>query len=221
VSSLFSSFNPFQQLASNQFGFVGGGTSRGDLITFNYPHSWARKPNVIHDPYPLVIVTDVWPQHLRGVNLHYLTFPYIKNILQPNCGNKGFTYSNIRADKYVAGAFRMYYRQGIRQPKKLDCSWLLQLMGAVRKWSPDEIDRVRQQIREQIQQRLQVKSDELSAQDRYRIGQKAEQVRQAVQGGVDRNLIYPQQYGVGQRPANMQLPPGGQFSTDAPTPGPI
>lgn len=221
MASLFKNFNPFEGLGANQLGFVGGGATRGDLVAFNYPFSWAHKPNIIHDPYPLVIVTDVWPTILRGVNLHYLTFPYIKHILQPNCGNKGFTYSNIRADRYVASAFRMYYRQGMRQPKKLDCKWLLEMMAGIRRWSPDEIDRIRQEVREQIQKRLQVKADELSAQDRYRIGQKAEQVRQTVQGGVDRGLIYPQQYGTGRNPANFRLPPGGQFSSEPPAPGPI
>jgi len=204
MASLFNSFNPFQNLGSNQRGFVGGATSRGDLMTFNYPYSWAIKPNIIHDPYPLVIVTDVWPQHIRGVNLHYLTFPYIKSILTPNCGNRGFTYSNIRADKYVANAFRMYYRKGIHQPKKMDCAWLLEMLSGIRRWSPDEIERIREQIREQIQKRLQVKADQLSAQDRYRIGQKAEQVRQAVQGGQDRGLTYPQQ-GVGLNPSILPL----------------
>jgi len=218
MASLFKDFNPFETLASNQHGFVGGGASRGDLIAFHYPHSWAKKPNIIHDPYPLVIVTDVWPKVIRGVNLHYLTFPYIRHILEPNCGNKGFTYSNIRADKYIASAFRMYYRQGVNKPRKLDCAWLMQLLGAVRRWSPDEIDRVRQDVRNQIQQRLQIKADQLSSQDKYRLGQKAEDVRGVVQGGVDRGLMNPQEYGVGQRPANFKLPPEGQYSTNPPIP---
>jgi hypothetical protein len=214
MASLFKDFNPFEALGSNQKGFVGGGASRGDLIAFHYPNSLAKKRNIIHDPYPLVIITDVWPTVIRGINLHYLTFPYIKHVLNPNCGNSGFSYSNIKADKYIAGAFRMYYRQGVRQPRKMDCEWLLKLLGAVRRWSPDEIDKVKQDVRNQIQKRLQVKADELTAQDRYRLNQKAEQVRSTVQGGVDRNLMTPQQYGVGQNPANFQPPQGGDFSTD-------
>lgn len=215
MAKLFTGFNPFETLASNQHGYVGQGASRGDLITFHYPRSYAKKPNIIHDPYPLVILTDVWTTAIRGVNLHYLTFPYIRHILEPNCGNSGFSYSNIRADKYIASAFRMYYRQGVLKPKKLDCSWLMQLLGAVRRWSPDEIDRVRQDVRNQIQQRLQVKADELSAQDRYRLGQKAEQVRSVIQGGAERGLMNPQER-TGLRPANLDLPPEGQFSTNPP-----
>lgn len=191
MASLFKDFNPFENLPANKQGFVGGGTSRGDLITFHYPFSLAVKPNIIHDPYPLVIITDVWPNAIRGVNLHYLTFPYIKNILTPNCGNKNFSYSNIRADRYIASAFRMYYRKGVKQPKKLDCEWLMQLLGTVRRWSPDEIEKVRQDVRNQIQNKLQVKANELSAKDRYRLNQKAEQVRGVIQGGVDRNIINP------------------------------
>ena len=216
MASLFNDFNPFGNLASNQYGFVGGGATRGDLIAFHYPFSLAKRPNIIHDPYPLVIVTDVWPSMIRGVNLHYLTFPYIRQILNPNCGNNNFTYSNIRADKYIASAFRVYYRQGVKQPKKMDCAWLLQLLGAVRKWSPDDIERVRQDISKQIQDRLRVKADELTARDRYRLNQKAEQVRGVMQGGVERGLMNPQEFGVGQRPANFKLPPEGPFSTNPP-----
>lgn len=221
MASLFKDFNPFETVASNQHGMSGTGTSRGDLITFHYPYSMAQVPNVIHDPYPLVILTDVWPSAIRGVNLHYLTFPYISHILKPNCGNKGFTYSNIRADNYITGAFRMYYRAGVRNPRRLDCSWLLELLGAVRSWTPDDLEGIRQEIRTQIQKRLQIKANQMSSKDRYRVGQKAEQVRSTVQGGVDRGLMRPQQYGIGKNPANFQLPPDGPFSSNMPTPGPF
>lgn len=216
MASLFQNFNPFDRLATNQKGFVGGGTTRGDLIAFHYPFSWAKKPNIIHDPYPLVIITDVWPSIIRGVNLHYLTFPYIRSILEPNCGNGNFVYSNIRADKYIASAFRVYYRQGVHNPKKLDCEFLLKVLSSVRRWSPDEIDRIKQDIRNQIQQRLQIKANEMTSKDNYRLNQKAEQVRSTIQGGVDRNLMNPQEYGVGLNPANMQLPASGPYSTNPP-----
>lgn len=220
MAALFQQFNPFQGVGSNQYGFSSSIVAKGSLLAFNYPISYAKEqPYYIHDPYPLVIVTDIWPHYLRGVNLHYLSFPYIRHLLQPNCGNTGFSYSNIRADKYIASAFRMYYREGMHKPKKLDCAYILDLLGTVRRFSNTEIERIRDEVRKQIQQRLQLKAEQLTAQDRYRLGQKAEQVRNVIQGGQERGLTYPQEFNVGLRPANLQVPPGGPESTEMPLPG--
>jgi hypothetical protein len=101
VAGLFQDWNPFERVASNQHGFQANTLGRGSLIAFNYPISHAQRPNVIHDPYPLLIVTDIWPQYVRGVNLHYLTFPYIKRVLTSNCNNRTFSYYNVRPDKYL------------------------------------------------------------------------------------------------------------------------
>ena len=174
--------------------------ARGSLIAFHYPVSYAQPPNIIHDLYPLVIITDIWPNHIRGVNLHYLTFPYIKNILQGNCGNKTFSYFHIKADRYIAQAFRMYYRIGMSQVKLMDCAFLLNLLGGIKQWSESEIETVKQQIRQQIQKQLQAKADELtkaSQQPQFtppqnrQMTQKAADIQSALQGGVTRGLERP------------------------------
>ena len=72
--------------------------SRGSLVAFQYPYSQSLDPNIIHDPSPLILITDIWPRHIRGVNLHYLTFPYIKKILQGHCEHAGFSYGQIRGE---------------------------------------------------------------------------------------------------------------------------
>jgi hypothetical protein len=51
---------------------------RGSLITFNYIFHKSG-----HDPYPVVLVTDIWPNYIRGINLNYLTFPTIKKMVFP------------------------------------------------------------------------------------------------------------------------------------------
>ena len=82
AEGLFSDFNPLQKVAANQYGMgAASGITRGSLVSFQYPRSFAMIPNVIHDPYPMVILTDIWPQYIRGVNLHYLTFPYVKKLI--------------------------------------------------------------------------------------------------------------------------------------------
>ncbi len=148
---------PFQRLASNQFGPSVKTIGKGSLIQFNYLF-WQ------HDPYPLLIVTDIYGQYIRGVNLHYLTFPYIKKILQPNCENRGFSYAHIKADQYLVNSFRTYKRVGIKQPKVLDCSFILNVLGSVRAIDPNEIETIRKVVQEQIRRRAQPKADELTQQ---------------------------------------------------------
>jgi hypothetical protein len=128
---LFEDFNPIQRIAANQYGPAVNRITRGSLISFHYPRSFAMIPNIIHDPYPMVIITDIWPKYIRGVNLHYLTFPYVKRLLM-NFGGKSFSYFNIRSDKYMANAFRMYVRMGVQQPKRLDTEWLMTVLASVR-----------------------------------------------------------------------------------------
>lgn len=166
---LFDEFNPMPRLPTNQFGFAANtAITKGALISFNYPKSFAMVPNVIHDTYPMVIVTDIWPNYVRGVNLHYLTFPYVRAILSRFGGNSSFSYFNIRADAYMANAFRMYVRAGIKKPRKLDTEWLKSILTQVRSFDPGEIEKIRANIQKQIQMRLQAKAKELSSYEQWR-----------------------------------------------------
>ncbi len=127
---------------------------KGTLITFNYTF---HKPN--HDPYPLVLVTDrdflVRSKNridLRGVNLHYLGFNEIRNLLQSNCNNVNFSYDSLKQKQYIPliNAFRQYKKNGMRQIKVLDCAFLLNVLASVRSISPSEVEAIRKSVREQI-----------------------------------------------------------------------
>lgn len=143
----------YQATPANQYGPSVKTVAKGSLVYFNYLF-W------IHDPYPLVIISDIYPQYIRGLNLHYLTFPYIKHVLQPGCDNRNFSYSNIRGGNvpyettHVPKAFRTYKRSGIRALKALDCSFILNVLASTRAIDPMEVDRIRQVVREQIQQQM-------------------------------------------------------------------
>jgi hypothetical protein len=217
MAGLFEDFNPMMGLTSNQQGFVGKTVGRGSLISFKYPFSCSPYVNTIHDPYPLIIITDVWSKFIRGVNLHYLTFPYIKMILQNNGENTGFSYYQVKPDKYIANAFRMYYRIGMSQVKRMDSEFLVNLLQVVRSWDPSEMEAIKQQIRTQIKQKLQVKADQLTGKftksQNDQLRQKTNNMKDALLGGAEKNLIYPQTQD-GLNPANIKLPTGGQFSTE-------
>lgn len=140
-------------IGANQYGpsqsLLTATIGKGSLASFSYTFV---KPGANHDPYPLVLITDVWPNYIRGINIHYLTFPTIKRILVPNCNNQTFSYANIRNNSYIVSAFRQYKRNGIRQIKKLDCSFLTNVLASVRTFNPNEVEAIRQSIRNQIRQ---------------------------------------------------------------------
>jgi len=123
---------------------------RGSLITFNYLF---HKPG--HDPAPLVLVTDVWQGYVRGINLHYLTFPVIKKLMFPVpgqsiCESPQFTYQYIKGNDYIVSSFRQYKRNGIESLKKLNCEFIVNALAISRSFDPNEIEAIRKSVREQI-----------------------------------------------------------------------
>lgn len=201
MAGLFEDFDPMARLPANQYGLAqSASVTKGSLISFYYPQSYATIPNIIHDHYPMVIVTDVWRSYVRGVNLHYLTFPYVKALLTKFGENTSFSYSHIKPDVYMAQAFRMYVRAGIRRPRKLDTKWLTQVLGSVRSFNPGEIEKIRANIQKQIQNRLQAKAKELTSYEQWRKSLNQQQQRQvqnrvkdvesAVTRGPQQNLTH-------------------------------
>ena len=119
--------------------------TKGSLVMFRYTF-W------IHDPVPLVIVSDLTPgTRLRGVNLHYLTFPYIHTILMTALQSQTFSYQNIKGDAYISSSFRSYKWNGISQIKKFDSQFVLKMMTIARSFDPTQIDAIRQSVDQQLQ----------------------------------------------------------------------
>lgn len=134
-------FGPYQQQITQII-------TKGSLVSFNYQ-------NYKNDPYPLILVSDVNYANafIRGVNLHYLVFPDIRRLLQPNANNLNFSYqANIKGNETFTSSFRQYKRRGIRMLKKLDTTFLLNILASVRSLNPAEVQSIRNSIREQIRQ---------------------------------------------------------------------
>lgn len=120
--------------------------AKGSLITFHYSF-W------LNDPAPLVIVTDFVPGiRLRGVNLHYLTFLYVKTVLLK--ASPGFSYQNIKGDQYISNSFRSYKWAGIMNMRVFDSQFILKMMSIARSFDPSQIQAIRQSVEEQLQQQL-------------------------------------------------------------------
>ncbi len=154
LSSGFTS--KFQNLANAIFkqpaGVSGQGYpfAQGKLITFSY-QNWEN------DPYPLVIVTSSRSgDYVAGVNLHYLTFPFIRNLLDVAQKSPLFSYrNNIKGQsKYVIDAFRSYKWRGIRQVKTLNTDFVISVMATVRGGDPAEVQQIREVVQEQIKNKI-------------------------------------------------------------------
>jgi len=129
---------------------------KGSVIGFHYVGQTTHR---INDPYPLVIVSDIWDDTIRGVNLHYLTLPTVRDVLKTYGGFKQFSYANVKQPAYIGGqtgvnlvrAFRSYKRAGITNLKMLDVQFLQQVLSVVRALDPGEIEAMRAQIRQMMQ----------------------------------------------------------------------
>jgi hypothetical protein len=145
LQNLFASVDaPFDQPQSSV-------VQKGSIVTFNYVGQTRHR---IHDPYPLVIVSDIFTDMIRGVNLHYLTLPYVQSIVLNHANNPQFSFRFISGDAYIVGAFRSYKRNGISQLQMLDAGFLQTLLRTVRALNPGEIEQMRNQIHLLMQQQL-------------------------------------------------------------------
>ncbi len=129
---------------------------KGDLVVFGYQF-W------LHDPYPLVIVTDIQPGfRIRGINLHYLTYTNIRYILQSFGSNRMFSYQMIKGNPYVRSSFRWYKWNGVMQMRKMDVNYLLEMMGGVRKYDPNKTKLIQDAVREQMGRQINQTAKEMT-----------------------------------------------------------
>lgn len=84
----------------------------GDIISFNY--AAARRDN-----NPLVLITDITPEYVRGVNLHYLPYSSASAAVA-NAAGKQTSYQSISPNSKWKAAFRMYRRSYMRSQKVLN-----------------------------------------------------------------------------------------------------
>lgn len=124
----------------------------GSLVSFGYTF-WRN------DPYPLIIVIDnrLGGNTISGINLHYLTFRDIREVVS-RAGKMGFSYRSVSDSRPFRDAYRSYKRIGVRQMRALDPSYLMGVMGAVRSYDPAEAQIIRRQVQEQMRQQVNPKA---------------------------------------------------------------
>jgi hypothetical protein len=131
---------------------------RGSLISFQY--SFYK-----HDFTPLCLVGRIWSGKyagmISGLNLHYLTFRYIKYLINAYCG-KNFQYQLIKGDKYIVNAYRSYKREGRKQVKMIDCEFINQMLTKARSFKPGEVENIRNEIQKQLKEKFHPKAEDIA-----------------------------------------------------------
>jgi hypothetical protein len=147
---------------------IGGQIPRGSIVRFGY-RNWK------HDPYPVIIVTDVsWAARrrmdggieqpfIKGINLNYLTLFDFQRIVK-NCGNAAFSYNSIMGDNQLKRAYRHYLVgfDNIQNLQMLNCEEVVMARNISREYDPNQTDAIRQSIQRQLEQQANIKAEELS-----------------------------------------------------------
>lgn len=116
-----------------------------------------------HDPRPLVLMTRIYQdKKIAGVNLHYLTFPYMRHLIKNYCGKGNFSYQAIKSDRFIVNAYRCYKRQGLKMVKGIDCNFLIAMLGQLRSFNPEEVEAMRKQVQKQLQEKLNPRATEFA-----------------------------------------------------------
>ncbi len=131
---------------------------KGSLIAFQYNF-------YKHDPFPLVLVGKLndWNQFgmIAGLNLHYLTFRYMKYLTTAYCG-KNFEYGLIKGNKYIVNSYRSYKKDGRRRVQVLDCDFLNGVLKTARSFKPSELEAIRQEVQRQLRAKMHPTADEFA-----------------------------------------------------------
>lgn len=125
---------------------VEGSIQPGMLVWF--PYTQAK-----NDMSPLIIVARAEQGRLlKGVNLHYLTFPYIRRVLLGAGGNPSFSYYNIRSDRYIVNAYRSYTWNAVlwNRAKIFDTKFIIQTISMMKTMDPLQLRAIRMDIENQL-----------------------------------------------------------------------
>ncbi len=195
-----------QGVRANQFGPTVKSFGPGFLFSCQYQF-------FKHDPAPLVLMTRVYLDgRIAGINLHYLTFPYVKWLIGHYCGKADFSYQAIKGDKFVVNAFRTYKRAGLRLVKQVDCEFLITLLAQMRSWHPKELEAMRKEVQRQLRERLNPKASDLARQYSRGVvpGQDNFGLQRPTQSPLDNPSLQPPIRGTGTIPGQPASIPGQQ-----------
>ena len=132
----------------------------GSLIAFQY--SFYK-----HDPLPLVLVGKLndWNKlgMIAGLNFHYLTYRYMKYLVETYCG-KNFNYHLIKGNKYIVNAYRSYKKEGRKNVKVMDCDFLNSVLKTARSFKPSEVEAIRQEVQRQLREKMHPTAEQFAKQ---------------------------------------------------------
>lgn len=142
-------------IVKNLASLYGSPATRARVVAFQYRY-------YKHDPYPVILTTGLTLDgRIGGLNLHYLTFPVFRALLNQWAGNPGFGYLIVKSLPQIKFAFRTYDLSGVQMAKEIDWRAAMTALSVVRNYSPQEVQAIRNAIDQQILSRRPELLDEL------------------------------------------------------------
>lgn len=142
LSEVIGTFNPIYSLDQAPTGAV-----------LSYHYSLYR-----HDPYPVIILLRDEGPYLFGINMHYVSFPTVTSLFRQYGDN--MNYEQVKNDPRIQSAFRRYKKAAISQPRVRKLSEVIKRMSIPRIYPEHEIERARQDFRQQGESESQPVSEE-------------------------------------------------------------
>ncbi len=105
-----------------------------------------------HDPYPVVLTTmsQLSQGKVFGLNLHYLTFPIYRALLNQWAGNIAFNYYIIKQQPIIRQSFRSYKIEAIKNIKRINWQAIIQALSIIRNYSPQEMLDIQNMVDAQV-----------------------------------------------------------------------
>lgn len=122
-------------------------SQKGRLVSFHYQF-------FKHDPFPVILTTGLMGSNkIGGLNIHYLTFPVYRALLNSWAGNNTFNYYIIKNEPLIKQAFRSYKLNGIKNAKLIEWKSIIEVLSIIRNYSPQEIQKIQQFVDQQVASR--------------------------------------------------------------------
>jgi hypothetical protein len=95
--------------------------------------------------------------------MHYVTFPIAKKLVL-SLKSVPASYEAIKNEKMLKSSYRTYKQSGLSIIKAIDFEFLITIANQMRSFDPAEIERIRQDIRSQLLQKVNQTVEELKSQ---------------------------------------------------------
>jgi len=95
--------------------------------------------------------------------MHYVTFPIAKKLVL-SLKNAPVAYEAVKGEQMLKNAYRSYKKSGLTIIKAIDLKFLITIADQMRSFDPGEIEKIRQDVQNQLLQKVNQTVEEMKSQ---------------------------------------------------------